>query len=145
MIFDNIKHIENYKNLGDVYKALEFLSSTDFSKMPAGDYPLNDKMYYKVVDLTTKENPLPESHKNYIDVQFLLFGEEAIGVADVNCDKEIAKSDPENDIWFYNCKVQYITLKPADFMVLYPTDIHAPGKTVTSPANCRKIVVKVKA
>ncbi len=145
MIFDSIKNFKNYEGLGDVYSALEFLRKTDFSKMAAGDYPINDKMYYKVVDLTTKPDPLPETHKDYIDVQFLLSGEEAIGVAEISCEKETVKADKEHDVWFYNCKTQKIALKEGDFMIFYPSDIHAPGMTVTSPVNCRKIVVKVKA
>ncbi len=40
--------------------------------------------------------------------------------------------------------VDYVTLKPGNFVVLFPQDAHAPGIAPDGkPAPCRKIVVKV--
>ena len=49
MIFDTLKNIDNYKGLGRVYTALEFLKETDFNKMDLGRYELDgDNIYYMV-------------------------------------------------------------------------------------------------
>ena len=48
MIFDSLKHIDNYKGLGKVYEALKFLAETDFSATELGKYTLSDDVYYMV-------------------------------------------------------------------------------------------------
>ena len=72
-------------------------------------------------------------------------GEEVIGVAPIECEKELVDAKPEKDVWHYTCDTQPMTLHAGEFMVLYPSDIHMPGATLGEPVACRKIVVKVKA
>lgn len=146
MIFDTIENVKNYKGLGRVYTALEFLSKTDFSKVPLGRYDLDgDNLYYMVQEYETDgEKEIAEAHKKYIDIQFMLDGAETVGVAPIDCPKTEVEAKPENDVWFYQCKTEPLTLRSGSFMVLYPNDIHMPGVAIGTPAACRKIVVKVK-
>ncbi len=148
MIFDTINNIENYKGLGNVYKALEFLKSTDFKAMELGRYELEgDDIFYMVQEYTTDpQKTVSEAHKKYIDIQFMVEGEELIGVAPIDCEKQETEALPQNDVWFYQCKTEAITLIENSFMVLYPNDLHCPGvATRGTEIKCRKVVVKVKA
>ena len=144
MIYDSLKHIDNYKGLGDVYTALKFLADTDLSGQELGRYELNDRIYYMVQQYETKPKTVSVAHEQYIDIQLLLAGEEVIGVASIDADKELVDAKPEKDVWHYTCATQPVTLTAGEFMVLYPSDIHMPGATLGAPVACRKVVVKVK-
>ncbi len=144
MIFDSLKHIDNYKGLGNVYTALKFLAETDFSAMEIGKYELDENIYYMVQEYETKPKTVSEVHEKYIDIQMLVSGNEVIGIAPLECEKELVEAKPEKDVWKYTCETQPITLNAGEYMVLYPSDIHMPGATLGEAVSCRKVVVKVK-
>lgn len=147
MIFDTLTNVDNYKGLGRVYTALKFLSETDFSKTELGRYELDgDNIFYMVQSYDTDPSKtISEAHKKYIDIQFMVEGEEIIGVADISSEKELTEAKEENDVWFYNCKTEPLTLSAGKYMVLYPNDLHCPGVATKGKAlTCRKVVVKVK-
>ena len=146
MIFDTLDNIKNYEGLGKVYTALQFLSETDFTKMELGRYELvGDDIFYMVQRYETDpDKTISEAHKKYIDIQFMVKGEEVIGVAPICCEKTETEAKPENDVWFYDCKTEPLTLIENSFMVLYPNDLHCPGVAVNEPLSCLKVVVKVK-
>ena len=147
MIFDTLKNIDNYKGLGRVYTALEFLANTDFNTMELGRYELDgDNIFYMVQSYDTDpEKTISEAHKKYIDIQFMVSGEELIGVAPMGYEEKETQAIPENDVWFYECKTERVTLIENSFMVLYPNDLHCPGvATNNKPMTCKKVVIKVK-
>lgn len=146
MIFDTLENIKNYEGLGNVYTALKFLFETDFTKMELGRYELlSDDIFYMVQRYETDpDKTISEAHKKYIDIQFMVDGEEIIGVAPISCEKTETEAKPENDVWFYECKTEPLTLIKNSFMVLYPNDLHCPGVAVDSAKACHKVVVKVK-
>ena len=147
MIFDTLINVDNYKGLGRVYTALKFLSETDFSKTELGRYELDgDNIFYMVQSYDTDPSKtVSEAHRKYIDIQFMVEGEEIIGVADISSEKELTEAKKENDVWFYNCKTEPLTLSAGKYMVLYPNDLHCPGVATKGKAlTCRKVVVKVK-
>ena len=147
MIFDTLKNIGNYEGLGRVYTALKFLSETDFSKIDLGRYELDgDNIFYMVQSYDTDpDKTISEAHRKYIDIQYMVEGEEIIGVSDISCEKELTEAKEENDVWFYNCKTEPLVLSAGKYMVLYPNDLHCPGVATNGTAlTCRKVVVKVK-
>ncbi len=147
MIFDTLKNVDNYKGLGRVYTALKFLSETDFSKIDLGRYELDgDNIFYMVQSYDTDpDKTISEAHRKYIDIQYMVEGEEIIGVADISAEKELTEAKEENDVWFYNCKTEPLILSAGKYMVLYPNDLHCPGVATNGKAlTCRKVVVKVK-
>ena len=146
MIFDTLDNIKNYEGLGRVYTALQFLAETDFTKMELGRYELQgDDIFYMVQQYETDpDKTISEAHKKYIDIQFMVDGEEIIGVAPFSCEKTETEAKPENDVWFYDCKTEPLTLFKNSFMVLYPNDLHCPGVAVDCSKTCHKVVVKVK-
>lgn len=147
MIFDTLTNVDNYKGLGRVYTALRFLAETDFTKIDLGRYELDgDNIFYMVQSYDTDPTKtVSEAHKKYIDIQCMLSGEELIGVAPISAEKKLTEAKPENDVWFYECATEPLTLFAGSFMVLYPNDLHCPGvATKGSSISCRKVVVKVK-
>ena len=62
--------------------ALDYLKCTDFESMEPGTYPIDgDDIYAEVKDLDTApaEERKMETHKRYIDVQYVVTGKEKMG------------------------------------------------------------------
>ncbi|MBQ3573317.1 MAG: YhcH/YjgK/YiaL family protein [Clostridia bacterium] len=147
MIIDTFENITNYKGAGRVYTALEFAAKTDFLSMPLGKYELDGKnIFYMVQEYDTKPFAnVAEAHDKYIDIQFIVSGEEIIGYAPRCCDKKLLEEHPEDDYSLFECKVEFLELFKGNFMVFYPNDIHSPGIMKNAPVPCKKVVFKIKA
>lgn len=148
MIYDTLDHIQQYEGiLPGVMKGLHLLADTDFSAWEDGRHAIDgDDLFILLQSYDTKPvNDTPEAHKKYIDIQYLLSGEERIAVAPVAEMDEEVEARPEGDIWFYRGKTDDILLTGKRFLVLFPQDAHAPCIAVHgAPVPCRKCVVKVR-
>lgn len=133
-----------------IVRALDFLKNTDLKTLPGGRHAIEgDMMYANVDDVETKlfKATKPESHRNYVDIQFMVSGEENMGFF---VDKGLVKpveSYPDRDCYFYpneavdegqiHCPEGYYT-------VFFPSDVHRPLLAVNDkPIKIRKVVVKV--
>ena len=74
MIFSSIHANDNLKNYPEaIAKAITYVATTDFSKLPDGVYEIDGKrMYAQVFAYTSKpkDECKPELHRKYLDVQF---------------------------------------------------------------------------
>lgn len=87
-----------------------------------------------------------ESHRKYIDVQYLLEGEEIIGLAVDSRNVEGLGYDREKDVEFFEGEGEgAVLLKTGQCAVFLPGELHAPGIMGGKPAKVCKVVVKVKA
>lgn len=127
-----------------VVEGLEFLAKTDFSKLEDGRHVINDYMYVNVETYQTKEDALFEAHRDYIDIQYIISGEEKIGVVRYSDCKENIPYDKERDIEFLNGEGVFYPMRTGDYMILYPTDAHKPSISLNEKATVRKAVVKVQ-
>ena len=105
-----------------------------------------DKLFVSVQRYDSKvENHTPEAHKKYIDIQYLVSGQELMGVAPLEEMTEEVEARPDGDIWFYHGPVSNILLGGKRFVALWPQDAHAPCIAVDGkPMPCLKCVVKVQ-
>ena len=92
---------------------------------------------------TKPENDRPEAHRKYIDIQYLIEGEELIGVAPLTSMERVAEAAPERDIWFYEGETAKLPLGGGRFAILFPQDAHAPCIAAGECRPVRKVVVKV--
>ncbi|MGL4254324.1 MAG: YhcH/YjgK/YiaL family protein [Fusobacteriaceae bacterium] len=151
MILGNIYNLKYEKNYSEVLiEVLEYLKKTDFMVMETGvHHPFGERdMFVQVIDLTTKAwtEKNPEVHKKYVDVQFLVKGEEQIGFAvDTMKNPILHEYSPERDIMFYSqCENEsFLKMSPGSFAVFFPNIVHRPGCSLNSDSEIRKIVVKV--
>ncbi len=148
MIYDTLQHLETYRGIHPgVMRGLELLRDTDFSGMEDGRHDVDgDQLFFLLQSYDSKEiNDRPEAHRNYIDIQYLISGEELVGVAPVEEMTEEVEARPEGDIWFYHGPVSQLLLSGGRFVALWPGDAHAPCIAVDGrPVPCRKCVVKVR-
>ena len=146
MIYDRIENIETYSAISErLAKGLRLLQTTDFSALEAGKYEVDGKeLFFMLQSYQSKEqNDRPEAHKKYIDIQYLLEGEEQIGIGALSEMVEEVSANPEGDIWFYHGPVTNFKMGKGNFAVFFPQDAHAPGIATGDPAPVRKVVVKV--
>ncbi|WP_337871804.1 YhcH/YjgK/YiaL family protein [Ignavibacterium sp.] len=148
MIIDHIENRNLYLDLNsDIKRALDFLYLTDFSEVENGKYEIERSNIFALVsEYKTKDlsQGKPESHKNYIDVQYVFSGKEFIGYAPLANQKIVEPYNESSDITFYNCEQSLCFIEKQMFAVFFPTDIHMPGIRVTNPEVVKKVVIKVK-
>lgn len=151
MVIGNIKEADTgFKKYPDrIRKALNFLKDTDFSQLPDGRIDIDEGMYANLQRYETRvpNSGKPEAHRLYIDVQYVVEGEEEMGWCPINPDLEpVAPYDEEKDLIFYQNLVPESTvpLRKHDFAILYPHDVHRPcGSLYAEPTKVTKVVVKI--
>lgn len=148
MIYDTLEHIAAYEGIHPgVMRGLRYLAETDFSALPDGRQEIDGEAVF--ANLQSYENKpandTPESHRDYIDIQYLIQGEELVGVAPLEAMTQVVEAHPERDLWLHRGPVEYLTIGRGRFLVLWPGDAHAPGIAPAGRcAPCRKCVVKVR-
>ncbi len=151
MIFGHINDLAKFSFLpAPILKALQHIKDTDFLAKPAGNYDLQGKdIFVQVIDTNTKNvaDTRPEVHKQYLDVQFLVKGNEKIGVT-FDTGKNTVSEDflKEKDLLFYTGveNESWLTFIPGNFAIFLPNDVHRPVCAVNAPEAIRKVVIKVK-
>lgn len=147
MIIDRIENSLKYAGLGSrMQSALRFIQDTDFSRVAAGRYELDGaNLFYLIQEYTPK--PITagvlEAHHNYIDIQYVVQGEEFIGYADLS-QMQPGEYLAEKDFQQVQGKVDLVRVPAGSFMILYPNDVHMPGLSCGGEGVVRKVVVKVK-
>ncbi|MEZ9821979.1 YhcH/YjgK/YiaL family protein [Shewanella sp. 10N.286.45.A1] len=152
MIVDTLANRDLYSHISPrIAQALNHLATTDFSQLEVGSYQLDDKNLFVIVnDYETKPREVEpfEVHQQYIDVQFVVSGEEEFGylpLADQTPSKPyFAKHDyAEYDYQSNKDLAAFIPFKAGMFALFFPQDMHMPGTSAT-PKQVRKVVIKVK-
>lgn len=147
MIKDKLEKAKIYYNLSvNIKKGFEWLENTDLVNIEDGRYNIDgDVVYASVQTYETKIEANYESHRNYIDIQYLVRGKEKIGVTDISNCTTCIKYDKERDLEFYtiNSKEEYIGLSEGTFAIFYPHDAHKPSIAIDKPTTVKKVVVKV--
>lgn len=150
MIFDHISNIATYKDLTpNIALGLDFLKQMK-PDTAVGTYQINHRVKVIASEYETKmENEFGyEAHKKYIDIHYLLLGEERIACLPIERMKETKAYNEENDAAFYavdlSLQPSYLSLLPGYFAIFFPQDGHKPQLCVDKPMSVKKIVVKVE-
>ncbi len=151
MIIDRIQNSDNYASCHPLFgKAFDFLKEAVINSLNLDRYDLEgDRLFALIQKYETREASecLPEAHKEYIDIQYILKGEEVIYVSHRQDLPVEIPYNADSDILFYkNIPDTPIRLKEGDFAVFYPGESHKPGCHPSGvPAEVCKIVLKIKA
>ena len=146
MIYDTLEHAGQYRGLsGNLAKALDYLTGTELETVEAGRVEIDGERVFALFQSyeTKPENDRPEAHRKYIDIQYLIEGEELIGVAPLASMERVAEAAPERDIWFYEGETAKLPLGGGRFAILFPQDAHAPCIAAGECRPVRKVVLKV--
>ena len=150
MIVDKIENAHLYgsisKRLAKGFKLLK----DGLEAKESGRYDVDGGgLYYMIQRYETKpvEEGRVESHRKYIDIQFIAEGEEMIGYMPIDTLKVEIPFDAETDVAFYKPRVEdmmKVRLKAGMFCVLFPDDAHMSCRQLNGASDVTKIMVKVK-
>ena len=146
MIVDNLDVLNEYNIVPQV--VLDFIKNLTVST-PDGRYEITEKIYANIETYEKKGEyeAYLESHRKYIDLQFLLYGDERIDYINVDGLEPRGAYDCEKDIIFYKrpkVEVGSIYLNGRNFAIFFPQDAHAPQITTFAlQNNVKKVVVKI--
>ncbi|NRD72336.1 YhcH/YjgK/YiaL family protein [Shewanella sp. VB17] len=152
MILDTLANKDAYLHLAPrITQALTHLAETDFTQVAVGRYELDGKNLFVIVnDYETKARELEpfEVHQEYIDVQYVVSGEEEFGYLpranQTPSRPYFAQHDyAEFDYNSNKSDAAFIPFKAGMFAIFFPQDMHMPGTNPT-PTKVRKVVIKVK-
>ncbi|HEY8690674.1 MAG TPA: YhcH/YjgK/YiaL family protein [Chitinophagaceae bacterium] len=128
-------------------KAFAFLKNNDLNKIAKGKYPIDgDNVFASVTTDSSKDFDKTnwESHRKYIDLQYVIEGEEKIGVASVLNATVTREYDEKRDAANYSIDGKLYSATPGTFFIFLPSDAHRPNITPGGNKVVKKIVIKVK-
>jgi YhcH/YjgK/YiaL family protein len=146
MILDTIENYQLYNAINDrIAKGFDFLRTTDLDSLPSGKHDIEgDTIFALVQEYQTKplEECKLESHKKYIDIQYVIRGEEMMGVTTQN-NQKIVEINEEKDYTFYEGNTSLVRVSKGMFTIFFPDDLHQPCVRTESAAEVKKVVIKV--
>lgn len=148
MIVDTLSHHALYAATPLLARAFDWLTATDLRALPDGRIEIEPGELAAIVQsYVTKprsEGRL-EAHRRFIDIQYVIDGEERMGwapLADLSPDGEF---DEGSDVGFYGGAGELVSVKAGSFAVFFPHDAHMPCiSPAGGPCAVKKVVVKVK-
>ena len=128
---------------------LEFLEKTDLAALPLGKHEIAGEAVFALAMKAPARSLAEakfESHREYLDIQFLLSGEEMIGLLPIGQLAEAAPYDAVKDLILYGTPARFHELRvpPGHFAVFFPEEGHMPMCRVGAPGELHKVVVKVR-
>ena len=142
--------ITNYQQLKAYFDvpqaALDFLASAN-KDTECGKYVFSDDCFINVitVETTADATKMMEAHVQFVDVQFMLDGEEKIYYTDKSALELGQEYDEKKDRSFYKwTKADEVSYKTGEGVVLYQNEAHLPGCAVDKPQTIKKAVIKIR-
>jgi YhcH/YjgK/YiaL family protein len=148
MILDKLENAELYFGINNrIDKALHYIQNTDFTELETGRHDIEgDTLYANVFEYETKSatDSLLEAHRKYIDLQFVIEGEEQVGFATLKGQDIVKAYNELDDYLLIEEKYVRITLKKGLFAIFFPDDLHKPSLKIEKTSKVKKVVVKIK-
>ena len=129
-------------------KAFAYLKTTDLKTLANGRHVIDGENVYGIVtQAPTKDYDKTafESHRKYIDLQYVITGEEKMAKAPVTSVTVSKPYEAAADIAYYSGEGKIYTVPAASFMLFFPTEAHRPNITPGGNKVVKKIVIKIKA
>ncbi len=146
---DNIKFKKSFKYLEQVFKE-ETVENKRLLSLPINAFEKvaldnNNFRLEQVYNSKNREDCFFESHRQYIDVQFILEGEEIIEVSNINNLEIDFKYNNGMDLLKYKPTLNpsIIKLKKGDVAIFFPQDAYMPCVKLNKSQKVVKTVVKV--
>ncbi len=130
-------------------KAVDFLLKPETKDLPDGTYQIDGRKIYAQVQNYVTSMPdkiLYEAHKKYIDIQYIVSGQETINCLNLTDIRIVRPYDEKYDICFGLASMgEGVSLKlnEGDLSIFFPEHAHAPKLSLSGPHKVKKIVVKV--
>lgn len=148
MIIDTLSNAAAYHNLHPLFaEAFSFIAQTNLANAADGKVAFGEGLlaiFSKAAGKTVAESTaFFECHNAHIDIQVCIAGEETMGWKPRHaCGLPNGSYNGEKDVQlFLDAPDMFFTLKPGQFVVFFPEDVHAP---MIGNGEIKKLVIKVK-
>ena len=85
-----------------------------------------------------------EAHRKFLDIQYILEGQEVVGLAPTDTLTPDGPFNEEKDKGMYVGHNQPTVIEAGWCYVVFPEDAHAPGTHLEQPTSFRKLVIKLE-
>ncbi len=146
MIVDYLKLADRYSSVQSRMAAgFAFLRRAGVFELPDGRISIDGDQVFAIIqriDGRGRDQSLLEAHRKYLDIQYVVKGEDCIGWLPLSdCHRVSTPYDPEKDIeFFYDRPATWVTIPAGAFAVFFPDDAHAP---LATEGRIHKIVIKI--
>ena len=147
MIIDKLYNSDRYTAMHPKFKLVFDTLKTLDPKDGAPEFVVEENnviVHGSVVEATPEGPRQFEAHKEYIDVHYILQGEETYVYANLDELTPATEYDEADDYFMLEGKGSTVTLKAGDICIVYPEDAHIPTLTKVSDEAVIRSVVKVK-
>ncbi|MBT3320279.1 MAG: YhcH/YjgK/YiaL family protein [Clostridia bacterium] len=146
MIVDKIENAALYYSMSEgIELALKFLEKEAKSLEARVQIDGDDVFAFPAAYTSkTREDSVWEAHRNYIDVQYIVDGNECIGYEFIDNLNVTQKYDSETDSMLLEGDGTMVKCGAGTFMILFPHDAHMPGVQDNGPCEMSKVIAKVK-
>lgn len=90
------------------------------------------------------EGKLFEAHREYLDIQYIVEGEETVGWAPLNTLTLDGEFNTAKDKGMYAGHADFMRIGQGYCYVVFPEDAHMPGVHLDEPHSFKKLVLKLK-
>lgn len=139
------RQYESNKEMWD--KVFRFLADSKLQALAPGRYPIDgDKAYATITPGPPKklEDVKWESHRKYIDLQYVIMGKVQLGVCPLPAAQVTEPYNETKDAANYNAGGKYYTATPQNFFLFFPEDVHRPDIKVKGFDTLKKLVIKIR-
>lgn len=148
MIIDKITNHDLYSSMHKGFRqAFDFINNNDLNIIELGKHTIDgEKIFVIVMEYTTQDisECKSETHKKYIDIQYMIKGEENIGLKSLHNELPTTPYNVDGDFMFYTLEnLPVLPLKENHFAIFFPDDIHQTMMQIESPKKLRKAVFKI--
>ncbi len=146
MILDCFDGALIYESLNPLFaRAFAYLLETDLKALPVGKHTIDGDRLFAIAardDGRGRSGAKLEAHREYLDIQFVIEGEETMGWRPLaDCSHVEMPYDAKRDIAFFTDRpTSWFTVPTGSFAILWPSDAHAP---LAGTEPVRKVVLKV--
>lgn len=143
MIIGRIEDFEKYFSVNvNFRKALEWLKVSSSAAVSQKIEIDGEKVWGKIF-LDSGENKVYEAHRKFIDIHFIVSGEEEFAWSDINALTVTKEYDSSADYLLLDGNVNNFLMKEGMFCICFPEDAHIPGYSVKSD-KAKRAMVKVE-
>ena len=143
--------VQYHKNKNTWDKVFIYLKNTDLEKLTPGKYTIDGEKAFAIVSEGFSKELLDtkwEFHKKYIDIQYIIRGDERMGIASLAHAVVVEQYVDNKDVGF--CTVsdvnsRYVIASPINFLIFFPSDVHRPGIKTDRLAKNKKLVIKIES
>lgn len=149
MIIDHLSKWSLYKCINPLFeKAFQYIENTNFNQLSEGKHLIDNENVFALMQRYTTHPPHEmryEAHEKYIDIQYLISGNESFLYNFKPECKGVDDYNSNNDVRYFNTSGNLVQVKQGYFYLLFPHDVHKPSLYYLNSAEpVQKVVIKVK-